>query len=236
MNSLKFVLLAGGRGERMKSSLPKPLQRLKGKSMLERVVLAARKVSPDDIVVVESDNRVKKKAEKLGCLPVRQEEPLGTADALKKALPLVKDAKDIIVACADVPLINGETFEELYRRHKEDKNYITLVVARVDDPAGYGRVITEGSKVKRIVEEKETSKKEKKINLINGGIYCMKTRGLKEYILKIKKSPVKGEFYLTDLIVITAGEGRKNGYMTISENQIKGINRPEQLEVAEELI
>ncbi|MDA3792189.1 MAG: NTP transferase domain-containing protein [Elusimicrobia bacterium] len=244
MKSLKFVILAGGRGVRMKSDLPKPLKKLKGKTMLKRVVGAAADFFServpdsiqDNIIVVESDDRVKKAAEELGCITARQENPLGTADALIKALPFAEDADDIIVACADVPLIKGQTFKELYRIHKADKNYITLIVSKVDDPKGYGRVIIKGGEVAEIVEEKEASHKEQQIDIINGGIYCIKAKGLKEYLQKIKRSPVKGEFYLTDLVKITAGDGRRNGIIKTGEREIKGINRPEQLKAAEEFI
>ena len=220
----------------MKSSLPKPLHSIAGKTMLERVVDRARGISPDKIIVVYSDERVKEAALYMGCIAVLQAEPLGTADALKKALLECEGAGRILVSCADVPLITSSIYRQLSDRHLQEGNYLTLLTARVKDPAGYGRVIVKEGRVVRIVEEKEAGREEKKIDLINGGVYCIKKKGLEKYLERIGKSPVKGEYYITDLAEITAGDGKKVGFLECRADYVTGVNTPSQLREAEEKI
>lgn len=230
MSSVTYVVLAGGEGVRMKSDIPKPLRKIGGESMLERVVGAAVKTDPRKIVVVYRDERVRDAALGLGCGVAFQEEPLGTADAFGKALPECGGTGQIIVTCADIPMVNAGLFGDLYKAHMDENNYLTLLVSYVDDPAGYGRIIEEGGRVVKIVEEKEADERERRINLINSGVSCINRENLEEYLGKIKRSPVKGEYYLTDLVGIISGSGLNVGRVICDFDLIRGVNTAGELE------
>jgi bifunctional UDP-N-acetylglucosamine pyrophosphorylase/glucosamine-1-phosphate N-acetyltransferase len=230
---LSIVILAAGEGVRMKSTLPKPLMEVAGKSMLERVVESCAGLSPDRIIVVERDEKVKTKAMDLGCVTVRQKEPLGTADALKAALPECPALGDVMVACADTPLVPVGILKSLYDTHKKGTNYITLLTSRVENPSGYGRVVKEGDRVVKIVEEKEASEHEKRINLINSGVVFLRCENLEKYLNRVQKSPKKGEYYLTDLVEIAGRDGLAAGEMECDYKYVQGINTPGQLDQAE---
>lgn len=231
---LNLVILAGGQGKRMKTSVPKPLKKIGGKSMLERIVKAGKGVNPSRMIVVESDDRVKKEARKLGCRTVRQEKPLGTADALKVALQECTGQGNILVTCADIPLITTRTLKELCVKHDKGGSYITILTARVDDPTGYGRVIKDGDRVVKIVEEKEANREQKKVNLVNSGIYCLKRKNLKKHLDLVKKSPVSGEYYLTELVEIVINKGLGVKDKICDSKQVMGVNTPEQLKKAQD--
>ncbi|MGM0441057.1 MAG: NTP transferase domain-containing protein [Elusimicrobiota bacterium] len=230
---LNFVILAGGRGKRMKSSVPKPLKKILGKSMLQRIVKAGKGLNPDRLIVVESDSRVKEAARELGCRTVKQGKPLGTADALKTAVKLCTGKGNVLVTCADIPLITEKILKELYLKHVSSEDYITILSAKVDDPAGYGRVVKNGKQVVKIVEDKEAGREEKSIKLINSGIYCFKRKNLKKYLDQVEKSPVNGEYYLTDLVEIVINKGLGVQDKVWSGKRIMGVNTPEQLKNAE---
>lgn len=235
MEAISFVVLAAGAGVRMKSSLPKPLQKISNKTMLEMVVGSAKELHPEKLIVVVSDKRVEAAVSKLGGDVAWQEEPLGTADALRVALVKCGGSRDVIVTCVDTPMMTGKILKKAYDKHKKDNNYITVLTAEIPDPAGYGRVIKSGDKVLRIVEEKEATEDEKRIRLINGGIYCMAYKNLEIYLKKVKKSPVKGEYYLTDLVEIANRENLRVGEFSCDYKYIKGINNLVQLKETEEL-
>lgn len=236
MTEISFVILAGGQGVRMGSALPKPLQLLGSKTMLERVVEAGRKLCPDTIIVVVRDEKVERKARELQCETVWQNEPLGTADALKYALLKCKVYLGIMVTCVDVPLVPYLVLKKLWRKHSEEKNYITILTTDLPDACGYGRVIKEGEKVIKIVEEKEAAEEEKKVTLINNGIYCIRRGNLEEYLNEIEKSPVKREYYLTDLVEIVNDKGLKVGELNCHYKYVLGVNTPEQLSQVKKIL
>jgi len=233
MSKLSFVILAGGSGTRMDSDIPKPLRNIGGASMLERVIQSGKNLNPEVIVTVVRDERVKTAAESAGSRSAWQEKALGTADALRNALPYCEKEGCLIVTCADIPLVTEDEFRKLYSSHVRESNYITLLTAQAEDPYGYGRVVKEGGKVVKIVEEKEASAEEKKIGLINSGIYCIERNGLEKYISRIRKSPVKGEYYLTDLVEIVVGDGLTAGEERCGWEKIQGVNTEKHLAKAE---
>ncbi|MFW6134472.1 MAG: sugar phosphate nucleotidyltransferase [Elusimicrobiota bacterium] len=232
MENINLIILAGGEGVRMDSELPKPLIKVGRKSMLERVIYAGKEINPDRILVVVRDKRLSKAAQNRGCNVVWQKRPLGTADALKSALPKCDKEGDIIVTCGDIPFIKGEIFNRLLKEHRKKQNYITILTSTIDNPYGYGRIVKQGNKVIKIVEEKEATRQEKKIDLVNSGIYAVNRKGLESYINKIKKSPKKGEYYLTDLIEIAADNGLKVGEYRCDPSYIMGINTKKDLQAA----
>ncbi len=230
--NLNLVVLAGGRGKRMKSSLPKPLKKIGEKSMLQRIVKAGKELKPIRLVVVESNGRVKKAARRMECITVRQKRPLGTADALKVALGKCTADGNILVTCADIPLISPRDLKELLLKHCREDSYVTVLAAKVEDPSGYGRLVIEDGRVEKIVEEKEATPEEKNIDLVNSGIYCFKRKNLKKYLNMVEKSSVTGEYYLTDLVEIVINKDLDVHYEIGNRRQVMGVNTPEQLEKA----
>ncbi len=229
MKAISFVILAAGKGVRMKSSVPKPLLKVGNKTMLRRVIESAEELNPEKLVVVVSSKKVEDKIKDLDIDVAWQKKPVGTADALGVALSECADNGDVILSCSDIPLVTGKIFKDLYEKHKEENNYITILTSEVPEPKGYGRVIKKKNEVVKIVEEKELRKEERKIKLINSGIYCMKRKNLEKYLKGIKKSAVKGEYYLTDLIEIVINEGLKVGEFMCDYKYIQGINTKAQL-------
>ena len=219
----------------MNASIPKPLQKVGGKTMLERVVQIAREIFPDVIVVVIGNEQVEKAALKLGCEVVWQKKPLGTADALLKGLLKCSEGGSVVVTCVDVPLVKGGILEKLVKAHKNQGNWLTVLTSHVKEPYGYGRVIKKDGYVLKIIEEKEATVEEKKVNLINGGIYCIKRRDLEGYLKKITKSKVSGEYYLTDIVEIANNERMKVGEVSCDFKYIQGVNNLDELKKVEEL-
>ncbi len=229
MKTISFVILAAGKGVRMKSSVPKPLLRVGNKTMLRRVIESAKELNPEKLVVVVSSKKVEDKIKDLDIDTAWQKKPVGTADALGVALFKCADNGDVILSCSDIPLVTGKIFNDLYEKHKRNNNYITILTSEVPEPKGYGRVIKKKNEVVKIVEEKELREEERKIKLINSGIYCMERKNLEKYLKRIKKSAVKGEYYLTDLIAIVIKEGLKVGEFMCDYKNIQGINTKAQL-------
>ncbi|NLB35115.1 MAG: hypothetical protein GX817_04785 [Elusimicrobia bacterium] len=172
----------------------------------------------------------------MNCETAWQREPLGTADALKKALPLCYSEGRVLVTCVDIPLVTAEIFNKLSAVHEQEENYLTILSAEVPDAYGYGRIIKADGRVIGIVEEAEASSEEKKIRRVNSGVYCMERLGLEGYLAEIEKSPVKEEYYLTDLIGILVESGERVGETSCDWRYVRGVNTPKQLEEASELL
>jgi len=164
-------------------------------------------------------------------ITVTQNKQLGTADALKAGKKYLSRFKDIVVLYGDVPLVKAGTIRSLIKEHRVSGAACTLLTVFVDDPSGYGRIIRGNSdEVKGIVEEKEASEEEKRIREINVGLYCFKRHDLFEAINEVGKSKVKKEYYLTDLIEILIGEGKRvSAVGTADTDETMGINSREDL-------
>ncbi|MFC2048617.1 NTP transferase domain-containing protein [Elusimicrobiota bacterium] len=236
MKDVVFIILAGGKGIRLGAETPKPIRNIGNMTLLERVANVGRELIPTSILAVVSDERVAAVARELQCDLAWQEEPRGTADALRQALKVIDSGKYILVTCVDIPFIRSDVFSGLFSEHINSNNFLTVLTAYVDNPSGYGRVVMKDSQVKKIVEEKEASDAEKKINLINSGIYCISLERLKECLDEIERSPEKNEYYLTDIIEIALGKGLAVSAVQCDYRFIKGINTPAQLIQAQETL
>lgn len=241
-SNVAVVILAAGKGKRMKSDLPKVLHPLHGKPMLEYVLEAARSIHPSKIVVVLGcgAGEVEKALEGRGCCFVLQREQLGTAHAAMQAEPELIDFKgDILILSGDVPLIQPKSLLDLLELHRVNGAAITFITTILKDPAGYGRIIRVGDRnlpegrVCAIREEKDASDEEKEILEINSGIYCMDKKFLFTNIGKINCSNKQGEHYLTDLVEIAVRESLPV-YACRAENpaEVLGINTVEELKKA----
>lgn len=235
---LAAVILAAGKGTRMKSKLPKVLHNLCGSPLLSYVIDAVAAVGVKKTVVVAGygadlvAREVKGKAEM-----VLQAEQLGTAHALMQAGLFLRDFPgQLLVLCGDTPLIKAETLSMLARGHRDAGAAATVLTAVMKDPTGYGRVIRDGrGRVARIVEQKDASPDEMKVREVNTGIYCFEVAGLFDALSKVTPKNVQGEYYLTDVIEMYAKEGRTVEAVVVDDPaEVAGINDRIQLAEAEQ--
>lgn len=205
--SLAVVILAAGKGTRMKSSLPKVLHPIAGRPMVQHVVDAAAALSPTNTVVVYGHGGERVRATVTGerlCW-AEQAEQLGTGHAVAQALPFLEE-DTVLVLYGDVPLIRPETLRDFVARVND--RTLALMTLTLDDPSGYGRIVRDShGHVKRIVEQKDASDDEKAIREINTGILACSRRFLNDSLPKLSNSNAQGEYYLTDLIAMAVEAG-----------------------------
>lgn len=222
------VVLAAGKGTRMKSSRHKVLHTIGGKSMIEHIldVLEAVKVDETFIVVSEHGEEVIERV-KGRATPVLQTEQLGTAHALLMAESHLSQKGGVtLVLNGDTPFVTKETIEGLLRRHEDLAAHATLLSTELENPYGYGRVITnEMGEVERIVEEKEATGEERKIREVNVGFYAFDTSVIFPLLHRIGNENEKGEYYLTDLFSLLRKEGKRIlSYHTDDRDETISIN------------
>src|SRR5215475_438350 len=200
---LSVVILAAGQGKRMKSELPKVLQPVAGRPLLAHVIDAAQVLEPTAIYVVygHGGDRVREVLKDEQVSWVLQAERLGTGHAVMQATPSIPDDHVVLVLYGDVPLINAATLAELLALCGPKQ--ISLLTAILDDPSGYGRVIRNSrDQVQKIVEQKDASKKELKVQECNTGVLAAPAKLLKKWLKKVKNDNSQGEYYLTDVIAM----------------------------------
>lgn len=232
-NDIIAIVMAAGKGTRMKSKNSKLVQKIYGKEIVKRAVENAQKAGVRDIVAVVGY----KKEEVMKVLGdnikyAYQDEMLGTGHAVMQAKEYLKGKKGkVLVLNGDVPLIRPETLNKLIEKSIENKEYATLLTAIYDDPTGYGRIVRdEGGNIEGIVEEKDTTEEQKKITEINAGIYCFDIEALLDALEKITPNNKQGEYYITDVIQIMNDSGLKTGAVLVEDNtEILGINDRIQL-------
>ncbi|NLW10047.1 MAG: bifunctional UDP-N-acetylglucosamine diphosphorylase/glucosamine-1-phosphate N-acetyltransferase GlmU [Firmicutes bacterium] len=212
MSDLKVVILAAGKGKRMKSKLPKVLHPVCGLPMVQYVLDAAREVSPEKPLVVVGY----KGEEVTGVLGEQAEyfwqtEQLGTGHAVKIACSgLGSFNGDLLVLYGDTPLVTAATLRQLIARHRQEKAAVTLLSTEVEDPGGYGRVLRDGDgRVIGIVEDDQATPEEKAITEVNTGIYCFRYSDLNEALPELRADNAQGEYYLTDVVALLQEKGRK---------------------------
>lgn len=232
-NDIIAIVMAAGKGTRMKSKNSKLVQKIYGKEIVKRAVENAQKAGVKDIVAVVGY----KKEEVMKVLGDNikyafQDEMLGTGHAVMQAKEFLKGKKGkVLVLNGDVPLIRPETLNKLIEKSIENKEYATLLTAIYDDPTGYGRIVRdEGGNIEGIVEEKDTTEEQRKITEINAGIYCFDIEALLDALEKITPNNKQGEYYITDVIQIMNDSGLKTGAVLVEDNtEILGINDRVQL-------
>lgn len=205
---LAVIIMAAGKGTRLKSKLPKVLHHAGGKALLSHVIAAAQKVVPaKDIFVVigyEAD-RVRETVANTGVNFVLQAEQRGTGHAIMMARDAIKNYDQVIVLSGDAPRIRPQTIEKLRDFHREKKAAMTVLTATLDDPTGYGRMIRKSktsAEVRAIVEHKSANAKQLKVTEINSGIYAFSVKPLLQYLDRIRTDNPHGEYYLTDIAAI----------------------------------
>ena len=233
-NKVSIIILAAGKGTRMKSDMPKVLHKVNGKSMVEHVILIARNLNPEKIIVVVGykNEMVKKQLENQDLTYVIQHKQNGTAHAVMQCEELLKNYDGhTLVLSGDVPLIKSKTLKELFEIQINNKAHATVLSAKVKNPYGYGRIIRNSDKnFKTIVEEKDANDSQKNITEINGGIYIFNNQTLFENINKVKNNNNQSEYYLPDVLeILTKQNCKVLVYQINDENEIKGANTEEQL-------
>ena len=240
MAGLLTVVLAAGKGTRMKSALPKVLHRVGGKSMLQHVLDAANKAgSEKNIVVVGFGGQTVKEAIGSQAEFVVQEEQLGTGHAVMQAEQLLKEFDGtVMVLCGDTPLLQGDLIAKLYNEHKQAGAKATVLTAKMPDATGYGRIIrTANGAVRKIVEQKDASAEELLVDEVNSGIYCFECAALFESLAKLNCNNAQGEYYLTDVLEILGKENEKVWAVIADDyEQTLGINSRVQLAGAEHIL
>jgi UDP-N-acetylglucosamine diphosphorylase/glucosamine-1-phosphate N-acetyltransferase len=242
MKNIAVIILAAGKGTRMKSDKAKVLHELIGKPMINYVVETASKVAGDNIVVVVGHQRQEVKNAVLLTANARfalQEEQKGTGHAVHCALPEIDSSiDDIVILCGDVPLISSDTINNLIDKHKKENAVVTVLAVNVKNPKGYGRMITdESGSVLKIVEEADANDNEKSICLINSGIYCVEKNFLFQSIAKIKDCNAQNEFYLTDIVGIASLDNKRVSlFEGPSTDEVIGVNTCDDLDNAQQLL
>ena len=229
------LIMAAGKGTRMKSKKSKLVQKIYDKELVKRVVELAEKIGSTEIVAVVGYLREQVEAV-LGdrVQYAFQEELLGTGHAVMQAERYLKGKKGkVVILYGDVPIIRPETLKNLINKSVTSKEYATVLTAIYENPTGYGRIIRdEGGNIKAIVEEKDADPIQKEIKEINSGIYCFDIEALVDSIHEITPNNAQGEYYLTDVIKIMNEKGLKTGAMTVDDNtEILGVNDRTQLEL-----
>ena len=234
------VILAAGMGTRMKSKMPKVLHKVCGKPLSKWVIDASKAAGADKVCAVVG-HKAETVKEVLGdvCKFALQAEQKGTGHAVMQAIDVIKNSKgEVVILNGDTPLITAETINKAIEYHKNNGNQATVITAILDDATGYGRIVRDNDgSVLKIVEQKDASKEEKKINEVNSGMYVFDAQSLVYALDKITPNNAQGEYYLTDTLEILLSAGKKIGGYAISDNdEIRGINDRVQLNEAENIM
>ncbi len=230
---MSAVILAAGKGTRMKSELPKCAHQIIDKPMVEYVVDSLKELKVQNIIAVVGYgketimNLLKDKVQY-----VIQEEQLGTAHAVKQARPLLEGKEGItIIAIGDMPFIKKETFYSLVLNHMQERADVTVLTVDHPQPYGYGRILRDDNgQVLRIIEERDCTKDQTAITEINSSVYAVNNEILFECLDKVKNKNVQKEYYLTDIVDIARKLNYKvNAYKTTDYRELSGINNKLQL-------
>lgn len=241
MKNTEIVVLAAGKGTRMKSDLPKVLHKICGKPILHYVLKSAAEVFDcvPYVVVGYQAQKVKDAFKNRDVNFVLQEEQLGTGHAVMQAEPfLSKKDSTIIVLNGDMPLITPSILKSLAQHHKDSKVSATVLTATLSDPKGYGRIVRgRFNELEKIVEQKDASLGELEITEINTGTYCFDSKDLFATLHEVRSENAQHEYYLTDVIAILRKKWKKVAAFCIDDPMSAiGINTKEQLAEAEKIL
>ncbi|MGM9971064.1 MAG: bifunctional UDP-N-acetylglucosamine diphosphorylase/glucosamine-1-phosphate N-acetyltransferase GlmU [Anaeroplasmataceae bacterium] len=227
------IILAAGKGTRMKIDTPKCAVNILGKPMISYLVDSIKKSSFDNIICVLGYKReVFLDILEDGVIKVYQEKQLGTSDAVAKALDKIEGIGYTLIIPGDVPLIDETIIDDIIRYHISNNNDLTIGTLILDNPFGYGRIIRKNNKIEGIVEENDLEEQDRKIQEVNSGIMCINNDILGN-ILKIDNKNNKGEYYLTDLVKIIKDDYKVDSYALGNSYKYLGINDLYQLSIVE---
>ncbi|ADY54565.1 glucosamine-1-phosphate N-acetyltransferase; UDP-N-acetylglucosamine pyrophosphorylase [Syntrophobotulus glycolicus DSM 8271] len=237
MSDFAAVILAAGKGTRMKSDLPKVMHQIAGKTLIDHVLGRVGELGLVDVITVVGHGReiVEEHLKDRGRLVV-QDKQLGTGHAIMQVLPLLSDQQEIIVLSGDQPLFKLETLQALLRTHITGNAAATVLSAVMDNPYGYGRILKKDGQFNGIVEEKDASEEQRALHEVNTGTYCFQVEALREALQTITPKNIQGEYYLTDVFAIMQQKGQViETCCTVDQTESLGINNRIQLAQAEEI-
>jgi bifunctional UDP-N-acetylglucosamine pyrophosphorylase/glucosamine-1-phosphate N-acetyltransferase len=217
---LNVIILAAGKGTRMKSNLSKVLHKIAGISMFEIIANLAKSLNAKKVITVASEENYSAIKELSNDCIVTQKERLGTGHAVMQALSEIQDEGKAMILYADTPLITKETLEKMQKCEAE----IVVLGFHASPETKYGRLVAEGDFVEEIVEFKDASASEKSITLCNSGIFLVKSSILKDLIPKISNKNAAKEFYLTDIIKLANTAGFSSKFILCEEAEVLGVN------------
>ena len=241
-NEVAVIILGAGLGTRMKSDKAKVLHEILQKPMVLYVAETARKIAGNNVILVIGHQAEKVRrvvSEKVDVLFALQKEQLGTGHAVLCALPYIpKDVGQVIILCGDVPLLTENTMRRLYKDHINAGRDVSLLAVEIENPKGYGRLlINKNRELTGIVEESDATEEQRKVKLINTGIYCIKKEFLFDSLNEVKSDNVKGEFYLTDIVEIGYRNKNVMGVMVGDDwKETVGVNTIQDLQTAESIM
>lgn len=234
MSPLAIIIIAAGKGTRMRSPVAKVLHALAGRPLLAHVLEAALPLQPQVLITVVGyqAEAVRALCDTYGSQSVLQEPQLGTGHAVAQAEPLLADFQgDVLILYGDVPLLQTSTMQALWDVHRQQQATVTVLTAWVDDPTGYGRIRREAQgRIVRIVEERDASPAERAGREINSGVYCIRASFLFTALRRLGRENAQGEQYLTDVVAIAVTDAQPVAHLTVaSVEEISGVNTPEEL-------
>ncbi len=228
--ALNIVIMAAGKGTRMKSTLPKVLHKLAGKSLLRHVLDTTAGLGATQRLVITGHgaDQVESAVAGPGIAFVRQMPQLGTGHAIQQVVPHLPESGSTLILSGDTPLISAATTRQLAETCAGDR--LVLLTIDYSDPTGYGRIVREGEAVKAIVEHKDASPEQRQIRECYTGIMAAPTAALKRWVGQLSNNNAQGEYYLTDIVAMAVAEGVPVvGVKTLNETEVLGINSPLQL-------
>lgn len=229
--ALKAIIMAAGKGTRMKSETSKVMHLAHGKPIVARIIGALNELEVEENILILGHKKEQILEYFKDISYVVQEEQLGTGHAVMQAKEKISDFKgDVLILNGDVPLLRAKTLKKLYDLYLEKKADGIILTANFENPFSYGRILTEGDKVVGIVEEKDATEEQKKIKEVNAGVYIFKSEDLLYALSKIDNKNEKGEYYLTDVIKILSGINKKIiSYCLEDSMEIQGVNSKVEL-------
>lgn len=242
IENVAVIILAAGLGTRMKSSKAKVLHKLLNQPMVLYVVETAMQVAGQNVILVVGNQAEKVQAvvaKKADLMYALQEEQLGTGHAVLCALPHIPShIKEVVILCGDVPLIRATTVIDLVNEHLSQDRDVSLLAVDIENPHGYGRILFDQNRqFCGIVEESEATDDQKRITLINSGIYCIKKDFLNVALPNISSDNAQGEIYLTDIIEMGYSQNRRVGVKIGNDPlEVFGINTIQELERVESIM
>lgn len=235
--NLTVIILAAGKGTRMKSPLPKVLHPVAGRPMVEKVIVASKQAGATELRVIVGHGQalVRSVVEPMGAKCFSQDEQLGTAHAVRCAKP--EDIQgDVVIMNGDHPLIEGSDIQDFVGQFRSSKCDLAVVTAKVKHPGEFGRIVRNHGELMAIVEAKDASVETLKIDEINTGIYIAKAEVLAEYLPKISNNNSKKEFYITDLISLCIQDQLKVKALIATPKVAVGVNTQKELANATRLL
>lgn len=232
--STSVIILAAGKGTRMRSSLPKVLQPLAGRPLLGHVIETAKKLNAKNIITIfgHGGDLVQQAFAQENVQWVEQAEQLGTGHAVKVTLPVLPSNGVSLILSGDVPCISQDTLEKLLAVSRETG--IGLVTLTLADATGYGRIVRENNKIQAIVEHKDASDAQRQIKEINTGIYCVSNAKLHQWLPKLSNNNAQGEYYLTDIVAMAIADGLEVASVEPERAfEVEGVNDRIQLAALE---